>query len=89
MIYSLGKENIRFPGLSSPIIRGRELIHRTHLPPDENYQKNLDKLRKLSSRFRKPKTAPIDRGWSGGSARGRKIGPPDPIGERKKSELLS
>lgn len=27
------------------------------------------------------KVAPIDRGWSGGHPGGRKIGPPDPIGE--------
>lgn len=79
--FSLGKENIRFPGLSSPLFRGRELMTQQKLPPDENYQENLNKLRQPIAKARRKKIAPIDRGWSGGHAAGRKIGPPDPVGD--------
>lgn len=67
--------------MSSPIIRGRELVQRQKLPSDENYQENLNKLRKTTVKAKRLRVAPIDRGWSGGSARGRKAGPPDPVGD--------
>ncbi|XKL68608.1 hypothetical protein PGB90_006377 [Kerria lacca] len=82
-IIGIGKENIRFPGLSAPILRGRELVQQQTLPPDENYEENLIKARKPMAKLVRQKVAPIDRGWSGGHPGGRKIGPPDPIGEDK------
>lgn len=81
MLYSSGKENIRFPGLSSPIIRGRELVQRQKLPPDEHYQESLIKLRQPLFKAKRAKVSPLDRGWSGGNAGGRKVGPPDPVGD--------
>ncbi|KAK7598367.1 hypothetical protein V9T40_006602 [Parthenolecanium corni] len=80
-VIGIGKENIRFPGLSSPIIRGRELVQRQKLPPDEHYQESLIKLRQPLFKAKRAKVSPLDRGWSGGNAGGRKVGPPDPVGD--------
>jgi small subunit ribosomal protein S5 len=33
-IIGVGKENIQWPGLSAPIIRGRELVQQQKLPAD-------------------------------------------------------
>lgn len=81
MIDFIGKANIRWPGLSAPIIKGRELIKQEQLPPDPSYQDNLIKLRDQMGRPRRMRLAPIERGFSGNRLPGRKIGPPDPIGE--------
>ncbi len=62
-------------------MRGKELIQRHQLPADEKYEENLIKLRQPLGKLRKARVSPIDRGWTGGHAEGRKVGPPDPIGE--------
>lgn len=79
--HNLGKDNIRWPGLSAPIVRGREIVQREQLPPDEKYEENLTKMRDNVWKAKKHKIAAIDRGYSGGHAAGRRIGPPDPVGE--------
>jgi small subunit ribosomal protein S5 len=81
--YITGKENIQWPGLSAPIIRGKEIIQRQKLPKDEKYQESLLKMRERVFKMKKQKISPIDRGWTGGHPEGRKIGPPDPVGESK------
>lgn len=80
-MHNLGKDNIRWPGLSAPVFRGREIVQREQLPPDEKYEENLTKIRDSIWKAKKFKMAAIDRGYSGGHAAGRRIGPPDPIGE--------
>lgn len=80
-VIGIGKTNIQWPGLSAPIIRGREIVQRQQLPPDEEREAKLIKLRDSMSGRRFQKLTPIERGWSGSSMPGRSIGPPDPIGE--------
>ncbi|XP_065212111.1 small ribosomal subunit protein uS5m [Planococcus citri] len=80
-VIGIGTANIRWPGLSAPIIRGRELVQQTRLPEDKSIQENLYKLRDSVKRARRQRVAPIDRGWSGGHPNGKRIGPPDPIGD--------
>lgn len=70
-----------WPGLTAPIIRGRELIQQQKLPEDPDREANLIKLRDEMGSFKYAKLSPIERGWSGAKMPGRKIGPPDPIGE--------
>lgn len=79
----LGSANIRWPGLSAPVIRGRELVQRQQLPEDKSIQENLHKLRDSVRRGRRQPVSPLDRGWSGGHPGGRKVGPPDPVEECK------
>lgn len=80
-IIGIGKANIQWPGLSAPIIRGRELVQRQQLPPDAERESKLIKLRDSMSGKRFQKLNSLDRGWSGSKMPGRSIGPPDPIGE--------
>lgn len=77
----LGKANILWPGLSAPIIRGKELVEQQKLPEDPEREKKLIAIRDQMGKYRYPKLSPIERGWSGGKMPGRSIGPPDPVGE--------
>jgi small subunit ribosomal protein S5 len=80
-VIGIGKANIQWPGLSAPIIRGRELVQRNQLPPDPDREQKLIKLRDQMGSSRYQKLSPLERGWSGSKVPGRSIGPPDPIGE--------
>ncbi|CAH0550383.1 unnamed protein product [Brassicogethes aeneus] len=80
-VIGVGKANIVWPGLSAPIIRGKELVTQHQLPEDPERQKKLIELRDKMGTFKYAKLSPIERGWSGTKMPGRSIGPPDPIGE--------
>ncbi|KAG0718021.1 28S ribosomal protein S5, mitochondrial [Chionoecetes opilio] len=77
----VGRENMVWPGLNAPILRGRELVQQQLLPMDEEREAKLIKLRDSMGKFRSLKLDPLERGWSGTKMPGRSIGPPDPIGE--------
>ncbi|XP_050696102.1 28S ribosomal protein S5, mitochondrial-like [Eriocheir sinensis] len=80
-VIGVGKENMVWPGLNSPILRGRELVQQQLLPRDEEREAKLIKMRDSMGRFRSLQLDPMERGWSGTRMPGRSIGPPDPIGE--------
>jgi len=80
-IIGIGKANIRWPGLTAPIIQGREIVHRQQLPPDPDREANLIRLRDSMSGRRFQKISSLDRGYSGSKVPGRSLGPPDPVGE--------
>ncbi|XP_068243205.1 small ribosomal subunit protein uS5m [Palaemon carinicauda] len=80
-IIGVGSENIQWPGLSSPILRGKELVQQQKLPKDEEREAKLLKLRDNMGLFRPLRINPLERGWSGTKMPGRSIGPPDAIGE--------
>ncbi|KAI5706505.1 hypothetical protein M8J75_008755 [Diaphorina citri] len=80
-IIGIGKINIQWPGLSAPVIRGRELVQQTRLPPDPDREAKLIALRDKQFQGKYRKTPPLERGWSGGKLGGRSLGPPDPVGE--------
>lgn len=80
-IIGVGKDNIQWPGLSAPIIRGRELVQRQQLPPDPEREAKILKFRDSVSNKRFQKLTSLERGWSGSKMPGRSLGPPDPIGE--------
>jgi small subunit ribosomal protein S5 len=77
----IGVDNIIWPGLNAPIIKGRDLIKRTKLPPDPERQARLIKLRDSMGTFKMLRLSPTERGWSGSKMPGRSIGPPDSINE--------
>lgn len=77
----LGVENMIWPGLNAPIIKGRDLIKRTKLPPDPDRESRLIKLRDSMGSFRSMRLSPTERGWSGNKMPGRSIGPPQSINE--------
>ncbi|XP_064087250.1 small ribosomal subunit protein uS5m-like [Macrobrachium nipponense] len=80
-IIGLGSENVQWPGLSGPVLRGKELVQQQKLPKDEEREAKLLKLRDNMGVFRPLRIDPLERGWSGTKMPGRSIGPPDPIGE--------
>nr|CAD7454150.1 unnamed protein product [Timema tahoe] len=80
-IIGVGRANIVWPGLNSPVMRGRELVRQQKLPEDLERQKALLKMRDEMKTFRSLKLSPLERGWSGTKMPGRSIGVPDPVGE--------
>ncbi|CAG9565580.1 unnamed protein product [Danaus chrysippus] len=82
-VIGVGKINMLWPGLSAPVIRGRELLKQQRLPDDPERMEKLIKLRDSMTRFRRLKLSPIERGWSGSRMPGRSIGPPDPVGDEE------
>ncbi|XP_023307166.2 28S ribosomal protein S5, mitochondrial [Lucilia cuprina] len=80
-IIGVGKKNILWPGLNSPIIRGKEIVQQQQLAKDTEREKNILKIRDAIGGFRVIKVSPVDRGWSGSKMPGRSIGPPDAIGD--------
>lgn len=73
-----------WPGLTAPIIRGKEIVEQQQLNEDPERQARLNQLRDQMGSQRRPKLSPIERGWTGAKMPGRSIGPPDPVGEGKK-----
>ncbi|KAJ9576823.1 hypothetical protein L9F63_006597, partial [Diploptera punctata] len=80
-VIGVGKANILWPGLTVPVLRGRELVKQQQLPEDPEREAKLIKLRNEMGAFRPLKISPLERGWSGTKMPGRSIGPPDPVGE--------
>lgn len=79
----IGKINMLWPGLSAPVIRGRELLKQQRLPDDPERMEKLIKLRDSMTKFRRLRLSPIERGWSGSRMPGRSIGQPDAVGEEE------
>ncbi|KAL0869017.1 hypothetical protein ABMA27_007336 [Loxostege sticticalis] len=80
-VIGVGKINMLWPGLSAPVIRGRELLKQQRLPDDPDRMEKIIQLRDSMTKFRRIRLSPIERGWSGSRMPGRSIGAPDPIGE--------
>lgn len=80
-ILGVGKIPIQFPGLNSPVFRGKELIQQQKLPVDPEREEKLAKLRQTQIGPKRIKLSPLERGWTSAQMGGRKIGPPDPVGE--------
>ncbi|CAH0395789.1 unnamed protein product [Bemisia tabaci] len=83
-VIGVGRANIVFPGLSSNIIQGKEIVRQHQLPKDPDFDAKLAKIRDTqSSSLKSNKLTPLERGYTGSKMPGRSIGPPDPIGEQE------
>ncbi|KRZ24024.1 Protein sel-1 -like protein 1 [Trichinella pseudospiralis] len=80
-----GKINTLWPGLNSPVTVGRQVLEPKYLPPDAEREQRLLKLREMT-RGSRVKLHPLERGWSGSSLEGRKLGPPACIAEQENSD---
>ncbi|CAK9813616.1 28S ribosomal protein S5, mitochondrial [Anthophora quadrimaculata] len=81
-----GKVPVIFPGLNVPIVKGNILNKQQVLSQEEADAKQIvesSQAHILISKSKKFKIPALKRGWSGGRAGGRKIGPPDPINDDK------
>lgn len=82
-IIGLGKVRMLWPGLTSPVIRGKELVEQTRLADDPDHDLKLIKLRDKMGVFRRLRLLPHERGWSGNRLPGTSVGPPNPIGDER------
>ncbi|XP_076442988.1 small ribosomal subunit protein uS5m-like [Babylonia areolata] len=82
-IVGVGKDNIVWPGLNAPVVKGREMIGIKPLPPDPERENKIREIRDKGSQFRRFKTPALQRGWTGAKRAGTSIGPPDPVGDYK------
>merc|ERR1712071_555171 len=79
----VGVNNMLWPGLNAPVMRGKELLQQVKLPEDPERQAKLLKVRENLGGYRMMKLNPLERGWSGIKLPGRSLGPPDAVGEDK------
>lgn len=78
-----------FPGLNSPIVKGKDIVKQQSLPADENRMTKIIEMRNQMGVFRSLKLNPLERGFSGTKWNGRSIGPPDPIDEGMQMHFIS
>ncbi|KAA0201885.1 hypothetical protein HAZT_HAZT000259, partial [Hyalella azteca] len=79
-VIGVGAVNMVWPGLNAPIIRGQEVVQQQMLGPDPDRHRKLLEIRDKMGRVRFRKVNPLERGWTGTKMGGKKIGPPDPVG---------
>lgn len=80
-IMGTGRNNMKWPGLNSPILVGNKVLPQTQLPPDPEQQQSLVRMRDMNSRISYIRLAPLERGFSGPFMAGRSVGPPQPIND--------
>jgi len=80
-IIGVGVNNMLWPGLNAPVMKGKNLLQQVKLPEDPERQAKLLKVRDNLGGFKMLKLNPLERGWSGNKLPGRSLGPPDPVGE--------
>jgi len=78
----VGPASMIMPGLNAPL--GERIAK---LPEDSEYKERLVELQKQNFKPFKRSQHPLERGWTSARFGGRKIGPPDPIGERTFDEF--
>lgn len=76
-----GRDNIQWPGLNVPILKGREVIKRNQLPANPEREAELVRIRERMGRISYKANPPLLRGWSGSRFPGQSIGQPDPIND--------
>jgi len=78
-VMGVGRENMQWPGLNSPILKDRKVEQVKKLPPNPDYEANLKQARDKSAKTGIQNTPPLVRGYVGSRAPGQSIGPPDPL----------
>ncbi|KAK7104937.1 small ribosomal subunit protein uS5m-like [Littorina saxatilis] len=82
-IIGVGKNNMVWPGLNAPVIKGKEVVNIKQLPPDPERESRMMEMRDRGSQFRSFKVPALQRGWTGAKFPGTSVGPPDPVGDYK------
>ena len=77
-----GREKIRFPGLTdNKGLTGRDAVPEIGKIEESEHQQYLDGVKEIQDKFlskrKRLKKSPLERGWVGGSPRGKKFGPPE------------
>ncbi|XP_051161085.1 28S ribosomal protein S5, mitochondrial [Leptopilina boulardi] len=82
----IGKKRMLWPGLTGPVIQGKTLIQQQRLPDDPDFEKKIIDMREASSKFKKLKVHPLERGWTSAKLGGKKLGPPSAAREDESFE---
>ena len=82
-VIGVGQANIEWPGLTTSVLKGKDLVKPKVLAPDLDRDERLLKLRESMRSFRSLKFKTGEVGWSGNTIHGRHFGPPDPVGDGK------
>lgn len=77
----VGRRKLVMSGLNAPIVSGNKLTDIHDVGPNQEFSEQLSKVRTQMNVYRKFRELPLDRGWSGRKAHGRKAGPPAPYNE--------
>lgn len=72
-----GRKKLVLGGLNVPVMSANRLSEIQDVGVNKSFEESLTRVRQEMNVFRKFRDAPIDRGWSGRKAHGRKAGPPD------------
>jgi len=83
-IIGTGSHPMVLPGLNAPLEKRIE-----YLPEDTEFKDRLVEIQKQNVRPLRKRPHPLERGWTSAKFGGRKIGPPDPIGDRSFDEFES
>lgn len=84
----VGKINMLWPGLTGPIMSGRNVVKQRRLPDDPEREAKLIKMRGSMFKGRSKRQHPLERGWTSAKMGGKSIGPPDPVLDGKYLTLL-
>lgn len=72
-----GKQRLLMGGLNSPIFSGRTVTQIDEVGQNNLFQEKITQARQIQGIYKKFKDKPIERGWSGRRAHGKRAGPPD------------
>lgn len=77
----VGRQKLVMAGLNAPVVTANKLVEAQDLGKNQEFSETLSKVRTQMNVYRKYRELPLDRGWSGRKAHGRKAGPPAPHNE--------
>lgn len=77
----VGRRKLVMSGLNAPVTTANKLVDIHDVGQNQEFSDNLSKVRTQMNVYRKFREIPLDRGWSGRKAHGRKAGPPAPYNE--------
>lgn len=72
-----GRKKLVIPGLNAPLATGRKPTVLESAGENASFQDKITEARQMQNVYRKFREKPIDRGWSGRRAHGKRAGPPD------------
>lgn len=77
-IIGVGTKRLVLGGLNSDVTVANKPVEIHNAGVNEEFKENLTQIRQRMSTYIKKREAPLDRGWSGRKAHGRRAGEPDP-----------
>lgn len=77
----VGRKKLVLAGLNSPVVSGHKFNDIQDVGKHEDFETKLQTVRNEMNTYKKFREIPLDRGWSGRRAHGRRAGQPDDYNE--------